>query len=163
MSAVKKVAQAVLKKAIELAPDSWVPGGTPDPLIRQKHGLIGAPVSRRDGEFKVKGQATFAAEFTAEGMLYASLAYSTIPKGRLATLDTAAAEKALGVVGRVLIVDADQLHPVVFGKLGQKRRLVMARHAPRRPNVDDADLAFEVCRIKSWHLCAVAEQALQRR
>ena len=26
--------QAVMKKAVELAPDSWLPGGKPDPLIR---------------------------------------------------------------------------------------------------------------------------------
>jgi len=97
MSTLKKAAQAIVKKAIEIAPDSWVPGGMPDPLIRQKHGLIGAPVSRRDGEFKVKGEATFAAEFPADGLLYASLAYSSIAKGRIATLDTSAAEAAPGV------------------------------------------------------------------
>ena len=30
--------QAVMKKAVALAPDSWMPGGKPDPLIRHKHG-----------------------------------------------------------------------------------------------------------------------------
>ena len=34
-----------MKKAIALAPDRLIPGGEPDPLIRRKHGLIGAPVS----------------------------------------------------------------------------------------------------------------------
>lgn len=97
MSVLKSAAQAVAKKAIEIAPDNWVPGGKPDPLIRQKHGLIGAPVSRRDGEFKVKGEATFAAEFPEDGLLYASLAYSSIAKGRIASLDTRAAEAAPGV------------------------------------------------------------------
>src|SRR5260370_31116263 len=43
------------------------------------------------------------------------------------------AEKAPGVVGRVLVVDADDLQPLVAGKLGQKRRLVAAGHAPPRP------------------------------
>lgn len=97
MSTLKTAAQAVVKKAIEIAPDSWLPGGKPDPLIQHKHGLIGAPVSRRDGELKVKGEAPFAAEFPVEGMLYAALAYSTIPKGRIAALDTRAAEAASGV------------------------------------------------------------------
>ncbi len=45
-----------MTKAVELAPDSWIPGGVPDPLIAHKHGLIGAPVSRLDGPLKVQGR-----------------------------------------------------------------------------------------------------------
>jgi len=91
-------AQAGTKSVIELAPENWAaPDGRPDPLIRQKHGAIGAPVSRRDGEFKVKGEATFAAEFPAEGLLYASLAWGTVAKGRIASLDISEAEAAPGV------------------------------------------------------------------
>ncbi|HEY1887569.1 MAG TPA: hypothetical protein VGG86_16250, partial [Roseiarcus sp.] len=63
MSRVQEAAQAVVKKAIALAPDSWIPGGKPDPLIHHKHGLIGAPVSRIDGPLKVSGKAPFCAEF----------------------------------------------------------------------------------------------------
>src|SRR6202035_5419838 len=74
------------------------PGAHPDPLINHKHGLIGAPISRLDGPLKVQGEAHFAAEFPMEGMVYAALAYSTIPKGRIATLDTRPAETADGVV-----------------------------------------------------------------
>lgn len=92
------VMQAMIKKAVELAPDSWVPGGVPDPLIQHKHGLIGSQVSRLDGPLKVKGAARFAAEFPLEHMAYAALAFSTIPKGRIAKIDTAAAEAAPGVV-----------------------------------------------------------------
>jgi len=87
-----------MKKAIELAPDSWVPGGKPDPLSRSKHGLIGAPISRIDGPLKVQGRAKFAAEFPLEGMVYAAVAFSTVPVGRIASLDTGAAEAAPGVV-----------------------------------------------------------------
>ena len=97
MSQLKSGAQSVVKKPMELLPDNWDPGVMPDPLIRQKHGHIGVPVSRRDGEFKVRGEATFAAEFPVKGMLYASLAYSTIAKGRIVALDTSAAEIAPGV------------------------------------------------------------------
>jgi xanthine dehydrogenase YagR molybdenum-binding subunit len=98
MSIIKDAAQAVMKKALEIAPDSWMPGGHPDPLIDRRQGLIGSPVARVDGPLKVQGQARFAAEFPMEGMVYAALAYSTIPKGRIATLDTSAAEAASGVV-----------------------------------------------------------------
>ena len=96
--AAQGIVQGAMKKAIELAPDSWVPGGVPDPLILHKHGLVGTQVSRLDGPLKVKGAARFAAEFSLERMVYAALAYSTIAKGRIAALDTAAAEAAPGVV-----------------------------------------------------------------
>jgi hypothetical protein len=38
----------VIQTAIRLAPEGWLPGGAPDPLMRQ-HGLIGAPISRVNG------------------------------------------------------------------------------------------------------------------
>jgi len=79
------------------APDTWGPAGKPDPLIGRR-GLIGAPVSRLDGPLKVTGAARFAAEFPMPGLLYAALAYSTIPKGRLTVLDVSVAESAPGVV-----------------------------------------------------------------
>ena len=90
--------QSIMKKAIELAPDDWLSGGKPDPLNRNKHGLIGAPISRLDGPLKVQGKAKFAAEFPLEGMIYAALAFSTVARGRIAVLDTSAAETAPGVV-----------------------------------------------------------------
>ncbi len=95
---IKDTAQAVMKKAVQIAPDAWMPGGTPDPLIRQKHGLIGTSVSRLDGPEKVSGTAQFAAEFPMESMVYAALLYSTIAKGKITHLDTSAAEAAPGVV-----------------------------------------------------------------
>ena len=98
MSSKEDAGQAAMKTAIPVGPDSWAPGGKPDPLIRHTHGLIGAPVSRLDGALKVTGAARFAAEVPMQGMVYAALAYSTVPKGRLATLDTSAAEGVPGVV-----------------------------------------------------------------
>ena len=103
--------QSVMKTAIEHAPDGWIPGGVPDPLIRAKHGLIGSPVSRIDGPLKVKGAARFAAEFPLDGMVYAALAHSTIAKGRIASLDTAAAEAAPGVVLVMTYQNAPRLKP----------------------------------------------------
>lgn len=90
--------QAGMAKAVAMAPDSWIPGGEPDPLIREQHGHTGRPVSRIDGPLKVAGQAPFAAEFPMENMVFASLAYSTVAKGRIAAIDLAEAEKAPGVV-----------------------------------------------------------------
>jgi xanthine dehydrogenase YagR molybdenum-binding subunit len=88
---------ATKNAAVGLVPNSSPPGSEPDPLIRHQHGLIGKPVSRLDGPFKVTGEARFAAEFPLEGMAYAALAYATVAKGRMVTLDTRAAEAAPGV------------------------------------------------------------------
>ena len=118
--AVQGAAQAVMKKAIELAPDSWLPGGKPDPLIHHRHGLVGAPVSRIDGPLKVQGRARFAAEFALEGMVYASVAFSTVPKGRIATLDTRAAEAAAGVVLVMTSRNAPKLKPMPLFLTGEK-------------------------------------------
>jgi xanthine dehydrogenase YagR molybdenum-binding subunit len=111
MNVIKDAVQGVMKTAIELAPDTWLPGGKPDPVIRQKHGLIGAPVSRLDGRLKVTGAARFAAEIPVENMVYAALAYSAIPKGRMQTLDISAAEAAPGVVLIMTYRNAPRMKP----------------------------------------------------
>ena len=120
VEAVKGAAQAAMMtamaKLVPLAPDSWIPGGVPDPLIRQKHGLIGTPVSRLDGPLKVQGAARFAAEVPFENMVYAALVYSTIPSGRIATLDTEAAGAAPGVALVMTHRNAPRLNrPALFG------------------------------------------------
>jgi xanthine dehydrogenase YagR molybdenum-binding subunit len=106
---------------VELASESWLsPGGRPDSLMRRKHGLIGAPVSRIDGPLKVQGKATFAAEFPIDKMVYAALAYSSIAKGRIATLDTAEAEAAPGVVLIMTHRNAPRLQPMPMILTGAK-------------------------------------------
>ncbi|MGI8839378.1 MAG: xanthine dehydrogenase family protein molybdopterin-binding subunit, partial [Caulobacteraceae bacterium] len=112
MPILEDALQAVMKKAVALAPDSFIPGGKPDPLIRHKHGLIGAPISRIDGPLKVCGRATFAAEFPLEGLTYAALKYSTIPRGRIASIDTARAQAAPGVVLVMTYQNAPRLKPM---------------------------------------------------
>ena len=87
----------IAKTALRYVPDALVPGATSQPL-RAKHGQIGEPISRLDGALKVRGEARFVAEVSLDGMLYAALVHSTIPRGRIATLDTASTEAAPGVV-----------------------------------------------------------------
>jgi len=113
---VSGAAQAAIAKLVPLAPDSWIPGGVPDPLIGHQHGLIGTPVSRLDGPLKVQGSARFAAEVPLENMLYAALVFGTIPSGHIATLDTKAAEAAPGVVLVMTHRNAPTLNnPALFG------------------------------------------------
>ena len=112
MSIVQKVAQAAMKKAVELAPDAWIPGGKPDPLSEHRHGLIGAPESRLDGPLKVTGEARFAAEFPQERLTYAAVVCSTVPRGRIASLDTTAAQAAPGVVLIMTHRNAPKMQPM---------------------------------------------------
>ncbi|HEV2673350.1 MAG TPA: hypothetical protein VGV37_02340 [Aliidongia sp.] len=72
MTIVQDALQSV-KAAIALAPDGFIPGGKPDPLINHKHGLIGAPISRIDGPLKIAAKRPFAAEFPLDGLVYAAL------------------------------------------------------------------------------------------
>jgi xanthine dehydrogenase YagR molybdenum-binding subunit len=97
MSLLQDAMQATMKKAVQLAPEKMLPGGTPDALA-DTQGAIGRPLPRVDGALKVRGEAQFAAEFPLDGMVYAALVYSTIARGRIVELDTAAAEDTPGVV-----------------------------------------------------------------
>ncbi|MGF6272558.1 xanthine dehydrogenase YagR molybdenum-binding subunit [Massilia sp. UYP11] len=95
---IQKAGQAIMQKAVALAPDRYVTGGKPDPLTSSDDPLIGAPVSRLDGPVKVKGEAKYAAEFALDRMVHAALVHSTVAKGRIAAIDAADAEAAPGVV-----------------------------------------------------------------
>ncbi|MGG5819934.1 xanthine dehydrogenase family protein molybdopterin-binding subunit [Falsiroseomonas sp. HW251] len=68
-------------------------------VARMRHGSsAGQPITRRDGALKVTGAARFAADNHPAGMLYAVLATSRFGRGRVASLDIAAARAHPGVV-----------------------------------------------------------------
>ena len=83
MSLLQKATGAVLR----LMPEK------PDDLIDSKR-TVGQPLSRVDGTPKVTGQARFAAEVPFENLAYAALVYSSIARGSIGSMDTAAAEAA---------------------------------------------------------------------
>ena len=64
-----------------------------------RHGSsIGQPLTRRDGILKVTGQARYAADNHPAGLLHAVLAVSGIARGRVVSLDVAAAKAHPGVI-----------------------------------------------------------------
>jgi xanthine dehydrogenase YagR molybdenum-binding subunit len=64
-----------------------------------RHGSsIGQPLTRRDGILKVKGQAAYAADHHPPGMLFAVTAVASVARGRVTSLDVAAAKAHPGVV-----------------------------------------------------------------
>lgn len=55
-------------------------------------------MNRVDGRLKVTGEAKYAAEYNPDNLTHGVLVTSTIPRGRIKRLDTAAAERAPGVL-----------------------------------------------------------------
>ncbi len=60
-------------------------------------GSIGTPVVRRDAAAKATGAARYAADFHQAGTAYAALTTSTVARGRITRIDSAAAEAVPGV------------------------------------------------------------------
>lgn len=96
MSKLQNAIVSGVRAVISQVPAGWLPGGTPDPLI-DKRVSLGTQQPRVDGSLKVRGAARFAAEVPMTGLHHAAFVYSTIARGRIAELDTAAAEAAPGV------------------------------------------------------------------
>jgi xanthine dehydrogenase YagR molybdenum-binding subunit len=96
MSKLQNAIVGGVRTALGYVPSSWLPGGTPDPLIDRRV-TLGTQQSRVDGPDKVKGAARFAAEVPMERLLYAACVHSTIARGKITELDIAAAEAAPGV------------------------------------------------------------------
>lgn len=59
---------------------------------------VGTPTSRVDGRAKVTGAAKYAGEFPADGLVHGFVVEATIPRGRIARLDTGAALLVKGVL-----------------------------------------------------------------
>ena len=62
------------------------------------HPYIGTATSRVDGRAKVIGAAKYAGEFNVPNLAYGYVVESTIPRGRIKTIDTSAALRVEGVL-----------------------------------------------------------------
>lgn len=71
---------------------------------------IGAPVSRIDGIAKVTGKATYSTDFPVKNIAYAVLFKSTIAAGTIRSIDSAAAERAPGVLAVITHLNAPKLN-----------------------------------------------------
>lgn len=59
---------------------------------------VGRPTRRVEGHLKVTGQARYAAEYTAPGLLHGRIVSSAVPAGRVARIDDKAARALPGVI-----------------------------------------------------------------
>ncbi|OKO67748.1 xanthine dehydrogenase family protein molybdopterin-binding subunit [Bradyrhizobium sp. NAS96.2] len=71
---------------------------TRDPAHIRHGSNIGQPMTRTDGVLKVTGKARYAADNHPAGMVYAVIATSCIARGRVTSLDVAAAKRYPGVI-----------------------------------------------------------------
>lgn len=72
---------------------------------------VGAPVDRLDGRAKTTGAARYSAEYPYPDIAYAALVHSTISRGRILTIDTAAALAHSGVITVITHENAPALAP----------------------------------------------------
>ena len=73
--------------------------------------LVGKPVDRVDGHAKTTGGARFAAEYPYPDLAHAALVHSTIARGRITAVHTAAALAVPGVVAVLTHHNAPSLRP----------------------------------------------------
>ncbi len=99
MSIVSKVVESVVK---------FVPDRGRDELSEADR-IIGKPIDRLDGVPKVTGRALFSAEYPLEHLTYASLAYSTIAKGSIKSIEIDAAQRAPGVIAVITHQNAPKM------------------------------------------------------
>jgi xanthine dehydrogenase YagR molybdenum-binding subunit len=95
---------------------------------------VGTPTSRVDGRAKVTGDAKYAGEFTADGLVHGFVVEATIPRGRITRLDTSEALKVKGV----LDVLTHAHRPPLAGKdEAWKDEVAPEEGSPFRPLYDD--------------------------
>ena len=71
--------------------------------------VIGAAISRVDGRLKITGAAKYSAELGIPDLTYAVMVLSTIPAGRIRSMDTTSAKQAEGVVSILTPQNAPKL------------------------------------------------------
>ncbi len=81
--------------------------------------ILGQPLNRVDGHLKVTGGARYSAEFPVAKLAYGVTIQSTIAKGKIAQIETRAAEQVPGVVAVITHLNA----PKASGDQGGGRKL----------------------------------------
>jgi xanthine dehydrogenase YagR molybdenum-binding subunit len=84
--------------------------------MRLDMSLIGQPLNRVDGVLKVTGAAAYTGDANRQRHAHAVLALSTVPKGRIESIDTAAAMRMPGVL--LVMTHANATHLPEGGRAG---------------------------------------------
>ncbi len=95
---------------------------------------IGAATSRIDGRAKVTGEAKYAGEFNVPGLAYGYVVVSTIPKGRIARIDTSSALRVQGVID---VLTHENRPRMADSSEAYKDDVAPEKGSPFRPLYDD--------------------------
>jgi xanthine dehydrogenase YagR molybdenum-binding subunit len=88
----------------------------------------GAPLNRIDGVQKVTGTAKYAYEYPVEGVTYVFPVQSTIPRGRVVSIDASAARALPGVIAVLSHENAPRLAPLDDAELAVFQSDAIAYH-----------------------------------
>jgi xanthine dehydrogenase YagR molybdenum-binding subunit len=95
---------------------------------------IGTPTSRVDGRVKVTGEAKYAGEFNVANLAYGYVVESTIPKGRIVSIDIGHAMKVGGVIA---VLTHKNRPPLADKDSAWKDDVAPEKGSPFRPLFDD--------------------------
>ena len=95
---------------------------------------IGTATSRVDGRAKVTGEAKYAGEFNVGGLVHGYVVESTIPKGRIARIDTSG---ALAIAGVIDVLTHENRPPMAGKDEAYKDEVAPEKGSPYRPLYDD--------------------------
>ncbi len=98
--------------------------------------VIGQPVTRIDGKFKVTGRASYALEHSVDNIAYGVAVASTIANGKIKSIETADAEKMPGVVAILHHGNAEKLYRPA-GSLEES-----SRPGESRPPFEDENIYY---------------------
>jgi len=95
---------------------------------------IGTATSRVDGRAKVTGEAKYAGEFNVPGLVHGYVVDSTIPKGRIARINTSA---AMGIPGVIDVLTHQNRPHMPDNDEAYKDDVAPEKGSPYRPLYDD--------------------------
>jgi xanthine dehydrogenase YagR molybdenum-binding subunit len=95
---------------------------------------IGTATSRVDGRAKVTGAAKYAGEYNVPGLAHGYVVAASIPKGRIARIDTG---EALRVAGVLDVLTHQNRPPMADSDDGYKDDVAPEKGSPYRPLYDD--------------------------
>jgi xanthine dehydrogenase YagR molybdenum-binding subunit len=86
---------------------------------------IGAPLDRVDGRLKVTGAAKYSAEWPMPGVAHGFMVLSTVANGRIASIDTARAQREAGVIAVMTYLNAPRVDTAANAKGVSKSPLLL--------------------------------------
>lgn len=115
------------------------------------NGSIGKPQTRVDGALKVIGAARYSSDIDVANVAHAVMVQSTLASGRIAVLDTSAAESAPGVLGVLTHLNVPKLQPLADKKTVEDSE-----------SIDPALLQSDRIWYAGQHLAVVVADTLER-